>query len=254
VRERLEHRTDLLDTPGLLEIAARRALGLDTSPGPSWQTQTYRAWLEVADLVQPVTDTVWIDEFLARDAARWATESPGVVWYGHEAFGRKVSELAGLPLYASGDEEPLRLNPTPAMRERRAAFIQAGAWDGGDIADNWLKCEDGSRSIVASQKAHGTGKNMQAWRKALISNPPVKGYEQLLARLHRQGQEAASVDVFVYRHTIEVREAFEKARGNAQFVFETTGRNERLLFAEYSFDPGTAVAIPVPLMGPGDGG
>jgi hypothetical protein len=243
VRERLEHRTDLLDTPGLLETAAQRALGLDTTPGPTWQAQTYSAWLEVKDLVQPVTDTVWIDEFLARDGAAWAREAPGVVWYGHDSYGQKVSELAGAPLYASGDEEPKRLNPTTVMLERRAAFQAAGNWEGGDVADNWLKCEDGSRSIVCSIKAHGTGKNMQAWHRALVSNPPVKGWEQLLARLHRQGQTSESVDVFVYRHTADVRDAFEKARGNAQFVFETTGRNERLLFAEYSFDPGTARAL-----------
>jgi hypothetical protein len=237
VRERLESRSDLLDSPGLLELAARRALGLETSPGPSIETQTYQAWLEVKDLVQPVTDTVWIDEFLARDAACWAAEAPGVVWYGHDAYGRRVSELANAPLYESGDAEPQRLNPTPVMLERRAAFVRMRDWEGGDVADNWLKCEDGSRSIVASIKAHGTGKNMQAWRRALVSNPPVKGWEQLLARLHRQGQEAESVDVFVYRHTAEVREAFEKARENATFVFETTGRNERLLFAEYGFKP-----------------
>lgn len=252
LREKLEHRVDMLDSPGLCEAAARLFYAPDEleragdkpphgyvdagasfvkDPNrPQWAASCWRPWAEVEQLVQPVKDTVWVDDFLVRDAVRFAAE-PGVVWYLHEAFGQRVSELGGLPWYASGNAEPVRLNPTPAMLERRAMFLAAGAWEGGDGADNWLKTEDGTRAIVCSIKAHGTGKNMQAWRRCLVTNTPVKGWEQLLGRHHRQGQEAAEVEVQVYRHTSEVRDALDTARELAAYVRDTTGKIDRLLFA-----------------------
>lgn len=236
LREKLEHRTAWLDSPGLCKEAARRYYG---APGadhlPRWGAATWPAWEAIESQVQPVKDTIWVDDFLARDAVKFAREAPGVVWYLHEAFGQKVSELGGLPWYASGDAEPLRLAPTAEMLARREAFITAGAWEGGDVADNWLKTEDGSRSIVSSIKAHGTGKNMQAWHFALVANSPVKGWEQLLGRHYRQGQEAPRVEVSVYRHTLEVRDALDKARELAKYVHESTGKMERLLFADCDF-------------------
>lgn len=232
--EKLEHRTDLLDSRGLCTAAAMRFHAPLPHPGdfPEWDSATWPAWSEIEDLVQPVKDTIWLDDFLVRDAVAYAAQSPGVVWYLHEAFGQRVSAVGGLPWYASGNAEPLNLAPTQAMLDRRSSFIAAGAWEGGDVADNWLKCEDGTRSIVCSIKAHGTGKNMQAWRRCLVANSPVKGWEQLLGRLHRQGQES-DVEVSVYRHTREVRDALDTARSLAKYVRETTGKTDRLLFAEF---------------------
>lgn len=242
LRDRLEHRTDLLDSPGLLEDAAKRFYAPLPHPLPAsgpalpeWQAETWPAWDKIEEQVQPVKDVVWLDDFLTRDVAAFMAVGPGVVWYLHRAFGAKIAELTGAPLYSNGSAEPLNLNPTPAMLERRKAFIAVDAWEGGDVADNWLKCEDGTRSIIASIKAHGTGKHMVAWSRALVTNSPVKGWEQLLARHHRQGQSAPFVDVYLYRHTPDVRDALEMAQANSTFVRETTGKSERLLYAEYSF-------------------
>lgn len=234
LRARLEYRTDLLDSPGLLEEAAERARTGYVGELPVWHARSWAAWREMKDRVNPVPEAVWIDDFLVRDAAAWAREAPGVVWYRHGAFGQAVAKVTGFPRYGSGAAPPANLNPTPAMLERRAALIRVGQWEGGDIADNWLKTEDGSRSIVCSLRAHYRGKNMQAWWRALIANVPASGewWEQVVGRHHRRHQKAPVVEVHVYRHTPEVRQSLDDAREAAKYVFETTRKMEKLIFAE----------------------
>lgn len=205
LRGRLENRTDGMDSPGLLRAAAGRALEGYRGELPVWRSETFAEWQAIEPLVVPEQDTVWLDFFLACDAVAWARESPGVVWYGHTAWGRKVAELGGLPFFGGGEE-----------------------------ASELIKQERGDRSIVASIKAHGTGKNLQMFSRALVGNPPSDAgiWEQLLARHHRQGQEATEVKFYVYRHTEEMRSAMDSALEYASYCQETTGKAERLLFAE----------------------
>lgn len=205
VRDKMEgHRGVFLDSPGLLKEAALRALEGYKGELPVWHSEHLRPWLEVEDQVQPEQDTVWLSDFLARDAVKWGNEAPGVIWYGFTAFGKKVAELGGFPLY-----------------------------EGGDAASEAIKQESGKRTIVASIDAHGTGKNLQMFSRGLVSTPPdVGAYEQLLARHHRQGQEASVVEFQVYLHTLEVKASFEKAEEAALGCQETTGKVERLLYAE----------------------
>ena len=211
LRDRLEHRVDLLDSPGLLKDAARRAAEGYEGDLPQWASPAFAPWQEIEPQVLPEQDTVWVDDFLAQDALRWAEEAPGVIWYEHTAWGRKVAELGKLPFYGGGDE-----------------------------ASELIKTETGQRSIVASIKAHGTGKNLQMFSRALIGNPPSDAgvWEQLLARHHRTGQDAPTVEFFVYRHTQEMRDAFDSALELAAYCQETTGKAERLLFAEKTFKEG----------------
>lgn len=205
LRGKLEYRTDGADSPGLLWAAAQRAQEGYKGDLPTWRSETFAAWREIEPQVVPEQDTVWLDDFLARDAVAWAQEAPGVVWYGHSAWGRKVAELGGLPFFGGGDE-----------------------------ASEGILKESGTRSIVASIKAHGTGKNLQMFSRALVGNPPADAgvWEQLLARHHRQGQEAAEVKFYVYRHTEEMCAAMDSALEFAHYCQETTGKAERLLFAE----------------------
>src|SRR4029077_5568554 len=170
---------------------------------PIWHAATWAAWREISDAVRPTTDTVWLSDFWARDAIKWARASPGVVWYLHTSFGHAVAEMGDLPFYGEGAE-----------------------------ASERILSERGDRSIVASLKAHGTGKNLQAFSRMLVANPPSNGglWEQVIGRLHRHGQEK-DVDVYVYLHTQEFREALETGRRHAQYVQATTGKAEKLLFA-----------------------
>lgn len=212
VRQKLLDRAEHLDSPKLLQNAAERAVAGYDGPLPIWKTWAWAPWDAVRRLVLPVQDTVWVDEYLAADAAQWAHGHRGVVWYESDAFGEKVAQLSGLPKHA-----------------------------GGPDAEKLLLAEDGSRSIVCSIKAHGTGRDglQRLFAKQLVANPPQNGlvWEQLIARMHRPGQTADEVETFVYRHTAEYRDGIDRAIRHAKYVEQTMGNSQKLLLATVTFDP-----------------
>ena len=104
----------------------------------------------------------------------------------------------------------------------------------GQEASETILQEKGDKTIVASVRAHGTGRNLQMYNRNLFVQPPVD-WEQNLGRTHRTGQQADEVTAWVYRHTEELVEAFEASMNRARYVQETTGARQRLLFAARTF-------------------
>jgi len=203
VRDALDHRSEMLDSPDLLKDAAQRHHSGYRGDLPTWPARNWLPWDAVAASVYHETATVWVDDWLVKDAARWAAEGPpGIVWYGHTAFGERLAQMSGLPLYDGGTH--------PELDER------------------------GDRSIICSIDAHGTGKNLQFVSRMLVCQPPAGGWEQLLGRVHRRGQRADTVSVDVYQHTPELRARVAKALERASYVHETTGKAEKLLYADRS--------------------
>ena len=209
VREKLKRRQPHLDQPMLLAKAAIRHYAGYEGPLPTWASKHWPEWRDIRGQVKPESEAVWLSEYLARDAAEWALENRGIVWYEHTAFGKKVAELSGLPLHAGG----------PGAGERLAA-------------------EKGDRSIIASIKSHGTGRDglQRLFYQQLIANPPVSKatggaarWEQLLGRLHREGQKAPQIDSWIYRHTEEMRDAWDRAHQLASYVTQTIGSYQKLL-------------------------
>jgi hypothetical protein len=183
---------------------------------PTWHSQAWPEWRRIHKKVKPQTQAVWLDDWLARDAAEWAKEHTGIVWYSHRAFGQKVAEISGLRLYD----------------------------DSKDSAE--ALAEKGDRSIICSIKAYGTGKNLQyAFHKNLIAEQPhdAAAWEQLIGRTHRHGQPKDTVEVWLYQHTQEVRQGFDRALELAEYVEQTTPNRQKLCFATYSF-PVKRNAIP----------
>ena len=150
-------------------------------------------------------ETIWLDDWLAKDAVAWAAEAPGIVWFKHVALGHRIAELGGLPYFGEGKK-----------------------------AEEAIKLERGNRSIVASIAAHGTGRNLQgAFSRNLIAEPPSAGkvWAQLLGRTHRYGQPKEIVTADCYLHTPEFVGAYANAIRRTDYVFETTGETNRLRFA-----------------------
>lgn len=178
------------------------------APQPTWDAQLWPEWREVRDTAKPETEGVWIDDFLARDAAAWCREPVGICWYEHDLFGRRVAELADAPLFGPGKE-----------------------------SSDALVLERGLRSVVASIRSHGTGKNLQCFSRNLVANTPSDAavWEQLLGRTHRQGQESDEVSTYVYRHTAVNIEALSRAKMLAMYIQETMGGSQKLLRASYGF-------------------
>lgn len=202
-----------LDSPNLCANAAERAYRQPRYDGnlPVWPAEFWLEWAAVRDTVEPDPRVRWIDDFLARDAAAWARENKGIVWCQSSAFGRKVAELAGITYHGGGPEAEAR-----------------------------ILAEDGSRSIVASIKAHSESRDGLQFKfcKQLIAEVPSsgKGWEQLLGRLVRRGQQAETVETDIYLHVAENMEAFRKAMMYAQFIEATTGNKQMLLAADVEFE------------------
>lgn len=174
----------------------------------TWASEHWPKWKELRDTAQPETEAVWVDDFLVQDAVAWAQENVGILWYEHDAFGRAVAKAASLHHYGPG-------------KEANEAIVK----------------ETGKTSIVASIKAHSTGKNLQAWSRMLVMNLPSAGdtWEQMLARVHRQGQLADEVEAVVYRHTPEMMDALDKAISHARYVQATTGQFQKLVYCAKTF-------------------
>ena len=223
LREKLKRPVEQMDSPLLATNAAIRwhegfvevlAPGLRIEHPPhtkhplTWASGTWLHWQAVKDTCSPQSEAVWVSDYLVRDSVEWGRSHVGIIWYQHDAFGQAVAKLGSFPLFGAGEK-----------------------------ASQSILQEKGARTIVASVKAHGTGKNLQhAFSVQLVANPPSSGkvWEQLLGRTHRQGQRADEVVCEVYQHTIEMREALEQAQAFAQYVAQTTGNAQKLCYANYS--------------------
>lgn len=222
IRERLKHSRVNMDSPGLLEQAAARwHLGYKSEgssvvhpphtksgPEPVWASTTYMRWREIRDQAHPQSQAVWVDDFLVKKAAEWAKSNVGIVWVEFPELGGRIAEVAKAPYFGGGPE-----------------------------ASSTILNEEGKRTIVASIKAHGTGKNLQKFSRNLIVGAPTDGgvWEQLIARTHRPGQQADEVTVQLYLHTEELRKSFRTAYERAVYMQET-GLKHKLLQAKIIFD------------------
>lgn len=198
LRDFLKHRSGPgLDSPHLVEQAIKRGqLSFDSWAG----------WVEAraemtARLGKPLPpkEWVWISSKVVEDAARRAQEQIGIVWTNTTAVGHEIARLSGAPWFGAGEE------------------AQVG-----------ILREAGARSIIASVKAHGTGRNLQAFSHALVVGAPSSGAitEQLLGRLMREGQRA---DVVRFRFYDSFKTELEQAARYAQFIERISGNAQHLL-------------------------
>lgn len=205
VRSKLIDRREHLDSPMLCGHAAQRFWGDRPNKDdlPEWQCYSWPRWRAVKALVKPETEGVRVDDFLARDVTEWALANKGIVWYGMVEFGLWVSELSGLTMHTGG----------PKAAQRIAA-------------------ETGERSILCSIKSHGRGRDglQRLYNDQLFANFPssAKMAEQVLGRLHRQGQGAELVTALLYRHTEETKATVDQALRRAKYVERTLGAEQKL--------------------------
>jgi hypothetical protein len=176
-------------------------------------------WRRVQPTFDPiVTEPVWIDDFICRDAVEWAKQKTpeggrggGIIWYEHDAVGERIAELGGWPCLGGGDEAA-----------RTLALL----------AESNLRGDN--RIAVCSIIAHREGKNLQAFDNNLIVPLPPNGSwcEQLLGRTHRPLQESDTVRVEIYQHTEGARESWTRALWDARYIEQTTRQKQKLLYAD----------------------
>lgn len=171
----------------------------------------YRAWEKIQPTFEPNTVPVWIDDSALEVCKKWMEKNKGIVWVDHVAFGKKLSEFTGRPYFA-----------------------QKGLDTSGKFIDDF-EPEDGS--IIASISANSAGRNLQHWSKALVASAPPGGvvWEQMLGRIHRDGQEAEEVSYEVLIGSYEQWSSFEQAVENAFFLQDTSGQAQKLCYADKVF-------------------
>jgi hypothetical protein len=188
-----DHAKEGLDSPLLVE----RAIGRGELAIEGWPE-----WKEVEEQVPaPETEWVWIDKSSVTFAAKWGREHKGsIVWTDVVVAGVEIAKELGAPYYGAGEESARGI-----LEER------------------------GTRTIVASIKAHGVGRNLQPFSKALVAGGSPSGtqWEQLLGRLHRSGQMAKEV-----RFDVMFGEELDGALNDAKYIQELTGHSQKLLRGE----------------------
>lgn len=184
-----------LDSPYLVENAVKRG---------ELSFQSYSPWVEARSKIeQPPTEWVWVSKTLVKFAADLVRhQEPLIVWTDTTAVGVEIASLLDCPWYGAGED------------------AQVG-----------ILSERGTRTIVASIKAHGTGRNLQCFSNALVIGCPPSGaiWEQLLGRLHRSGQTSDVVTFYLFNSFFE---EFRLACRDAEFVEMTTGNQQKLLHSE----------------------
>lgn len=199
-----------LDSPALVAAAAERK---DTKVSDLWER--WEEWKAVKHRPEPPVEAVWLSEYLVDAAIERAEHrsrsGPVIIWYESRAL-EAVFRARGLPVFgAGGDSDKL--------------VELASKFDAGKKPPPIICC---------SIAAQGTGKNLQAWYQSVVSQPSSSGvtWEQLLGRLHRQGQQADSVQWDVFAHVPAFMDAFESAKVSAMYQQSTMRQPQRLLFAD----------------------
>lgn len=201
LREFLKHNSRVgLDSPFLVENALRRGERIKNLVGDA-----FTPWEIVRrEIEQPPTEWVWISRAIAEYACVWAEQAgPSIIWADTVAVGQEIARVLKAPWYGAGQD------------------AQTGILE-----------EKGNRVVVASIKAHGTGRNLQCYNRALVIGGPSQGatWEQLLGRLHRSGQEAEIVGFSILD---SFKGELETAIRDAKFIEHTTGTHQKLLRATY---------------------
>jgi hypothetical protein len=192
VREVLALNKPGIESPERVEKAIHRG----TIP-PSFALlarETLSAWRAVEPTFIPNTEAVWIDKRFVDAAEKWALETGGIVW-APKAAGALFTQI---PYFGEGES-------------------------GDGIRSHRGPC-------AASIEAHGEGKNLQQWHRMLVLVCPTSAttWEQLVGRLYRYGQDK-DVEVEVCLATQPLKDAWDAASSQAQYVLEMTGHRQLIL-------------------------
>lgn len=163
------------------------------------------AWAEIKPMFQVNQKAVWHDDSALNFCAEWMADGPGIVWTEHSFFGHELSRRTGFPYFGQN-----------GLDQKGRSIL------------------DAQGPIIASIAANGTGKNLQRYRRNLITSCPTGAsiWEQLLGRTHRPGQEADEVTAEVLIGCAEHVEAWARAHAEAEMARDTFGQPQKILFAD----------------------
>lgn len=222
-----EHAKPQLDTPMLVgrDMHTHGAAHVGDRLYGLWQTMK---GLEFEGMPERDSSAVRVCDYKVKAAVEWAKTVPAgrgaVFWVYHQEIGEWVFE------------------------ELRNAGIDAVHCPAGSdkvisgLGDPELGGK-GDRHVVASIAAHGEGKNLQAFQHQYVVQWPRSAVraEQMLGRLHRQGQEADEL-VCLTNSTLEFDFVnFAACLNDALYIHATTDSPQKVIYCDYD---------PLPMMFP----
>lgn len=170
-------------------------------------------------LVERRSRPVRVCSYKVDEAVRWAKEAEhGIIWVMNRELGLWIVEA----LQAAGMDPMF----CPSGSKHDEAIEAVGNPELGGKGD---------RLVVASLKAHGTGKNLQAFSKVFFPQWPRSGKdaEQTVGRVHRHGQEADAVEIHTCLNTEHDHLVMAACLNDAIYVQQTTGAPQRMVFGDY---------------------
>lgn len=174
---------------------------------PGWYGDAeYLAWASIRNSFKPKTVAVPFDDSVLEYCRRWAEKHGGLIWCEHIDFAERLSASTGLPYFAG---------------------------EGLDAQGNSIENFDGASAIL-SIEANREGRNLQRFSQNLVASPLQQGdrWQQLLARTHRDGQEADEVICDIVISCAEHVEAMHIMMNDARYQEDITGDHQKLLLAD----------------------
>lgn len=188
-------------------------------------TEMYQLWRDWKDLYFdgiPERDSraVRICDYKIKAAVKWVhalreekPKSGAIMWLYHKAAGVwLVEEL------------------------KKAGVANVMHCPAGDVYNDLIRNEANKHCImVASIKAHGTGKNLQHFSEMYFFQwpRPAKDAEQTIGRLHRTGQMADEITC-VTNNTMQIDQMnFAACLNDALYIHQTRNR-QKLIYASYN--------------------
>lgn len=197
-REVITHNRRGIDSEAQVKENVRKGLLKDYGALEAWEE-----WAPQYDPEQHAV-AVWISDEVTEAVQAWLDGGArGIVWVAHIPLGQRLSQQLGIPYYAGG---------------------------GLDSRGRFILDHPKGEPMIASAAANRTGRNLQrGWHEGLLLTAPD---EQLLARTHRDGQEAERVVFTQYVGCAEHLASFWKAVRLAAYAEQTTGQAQRLVYAD----------------------
>ena len=201
-RDVLDERLDGYDSESQIVNALDAiATAHDLPPAPNEGRHALASWRAVEGAFKPNPVPVWLDASVLAAAAAEAGPTGAIIWTRFRAAGVMLEQL-GVPYYGGGTDPE---------------SVETG------------------RTIACSIDAHGTGRNLQAWHRAIVLTPPANAlaWEQLVGRLHRPGQHSDVVRYSVI-DTIDYHAAvIDRVRAEARATSRACGKIQKLDLAQW---------------------
>ncbi len=201
---------DPLDTEGAVSDLIRSIIAsgqvLEPDSDEAAAVLAWQDWQAVKDTFIPNSETEWLSGSVVYAAAAWAAQAPGLIWCWNPDFAEAVQTVSGLKLYAKKG------------KTKDGEFIGKAK---GDV------------SAIMTVASNLRGRNLQAFNRNLLINPPPGGryLEQLYGRTHRRGQlRAVTAEVMITSGG--VADAFESAIREGGFGKSVFGITQKLLRAD----------------------